>query len=54
MDKRNETIAFVQKLKEGKRDTTRDHIYLSKAHAFLSTNDPTVFLKKVKSVQFPF
>ena len=50
MDKKNEAVAFVDKLKLGKRDTSRDHIYLYQAHNFIQTNDPSTFLMKIKSV----
>ena len=41
-------------MKKGIRNLEKDKEYLHIAHNFLATHDPLIFMKKVKSVMFPF
>ena len=41
-------------MRKGIRNPENEKLYIHTAHSFLSTHDPEIFLKRVKSVMYPF
>ena len=50
MEKKQEVLDHVEKIKNGSRDASRDHIYMCMAHDYLQTFDLNFLLKQIKSV----
>ena len=54
IEKKGEVLAYMDSIQKGERDMAKDQEYLYKAHDWLETHNPKVFLAKVKSVKLPF
>lgn len=54
IEKKGEVLAYMESIQKGDRDREKDQEYLYKAHDWLETHNPKVFLAKVKSVKLPF
>ena len=54
VQKKENTEKEIEELRKGIRNTNNDRKYLRTAHDFIGTHDPEIFLKRVKSVMFPF
>ena len=54
VQKKENTENEIVELRKGIRKPENEKLYLHTAHKFLCTHDPEIFLKRVKSVMFPF